>query len=510
MSNLFKYTMKTYLFFNISLAHCILLLLFSYQNFVLGNENTPIRLDDTVAKIDDQLSLPNDAVELIIQSKTTQGIPLLLDYLENADPYSDSAVYAKLFLVEAYRKLKDFEKGFSLVFEILNMQNISQYNRAFACNRLAALYTEGGGLLTDNNFDSTIRYSERCIEISEVNGFTDHLATSQNELAFVYLHQDKLKLALDYGLSAVDNFISANMPLHAMNASINVGNIYMAMNQYRKAADSYRNALKLSNVEESKVLHMRIYIHLSNACFSLGEYRAAYEYQKTAREMQGVLQRELIEAQIYEMTAKYDLKEKEIKILEEQQKARIYSQQKQFLFIIALILLMMISVLLVFFRIKSIAYRNLVQKNLELARCDKKTFEHGNIFPELDVNEDTDEEGMKTEMQLIDRFNKYFLEEKPYLFSHISLEDVAIALETNRTYLSKAINTAYSKSFSALVNELRIREARQFLINKKYNHISTEGIGQMVGYNSRNVFYSNFKKHTGLTPSYFKKSVSHS
>ncbi|NQV01428.1 MAG: AraC family transcriptional regulator, partial [Bacteroidia bacterium] len=48
---------------------------------------------------------------------------------------------------------------------------------------------------------------------------------------------------------------------------------------------------------------------------------------------------------------------------------------------------------------------------------------------------------------------------------------------------------------------------RILLSDNKYNHISIEGIGQMVGFVSRSVFYQNFKNLTGITPSYFRESI---
>jgi len=114
---------------------------------------------------------------------------------------------------------------------------------------------------------------------------------------------------------------------------------------------------------------------------------------------------------------------------------------------------------------------------------------------------------LQKEIDLIEKLNIYFDEEKPYLYSNINIEDVSAQIDTNRTYLSKAINNVFNKSFNTLINEFRIREARQLMTDSKYNHISLEGIGQMVGYNSRTVFYNNFKKVTGLTPPYFRESI---
>jgi len=96
--------------------------------------------------------------------------------------------------------------------------------------------------------------------------------------------------------------------------------------------------------------------------------------------------------------------------------------------------------------------------------------------------------------------------EKPFLFSEINYDEVCIKLNTNRSYLSKAINKNYMMSFTEVINNFRIKEASLYLSNPKYNHLSIEGIGQMTGYNYKAAFYSNFKKQVGVTPAFFRKN----
>ena len=108
-----------------------------------------------------------------------------------------------------------------------------------------------------------------------------------------------------------------------MNAAINLADTYSSMNKFDEATETLLNALKLSDVDKDKLLFMRIYIKLSGINEIQGDYAAAYEYQKMARRMQGNLYNKRIETQIYEMTAKYNLQEKENKIKEGQHKNKI-------------------------------------------------------------------------------------------------------------------------------------------------------------------------------------------
>ncbi len=93
-----------------------------------------------------------------------------------------------------------------------------------------------------------------------------------------------------------------------------------------------------------------------------------------------------------------------------------------------------------------------------------------------------------------------------YRKNDLTLDTLSKKLKTNRTYLSESINKTYGKNFNSFLNEHRINEARQVLLNNDINY-TIEAISQMVGFKSISVFNTAFKKQTGLTPSYFEKNA---
>ena len=171
--------------------------------------------------------------------------------------------------------------------------------------------------------------------------------------------------------------------------------------------------------------------------------------------------------------------------------------------------LVLLSIIFVLYRKRDLAYKILMKKNLELAKCDREILEKGDlIHPDILKKSDSNEPGFKNDIDLIQKFNSFLTGEKPYLLNNINIDDICSKIGTNRTYLSNALKSVYNKSFNTIINEHRIRVARQILTDPKYDHISIEGIGEMVGYKTRAAFHLNFKKHTGLTPSYFQASAS--
>ena len=62
-------------------------------------------------------------------------------------------------------------------------------------------------------------------------------------------------------------------------------------------------------------------------------------------------------------------------------------------------------------------------------------------------------------------------------------------------------------NFSSYITEYRVKEARRMLTDKSYHNLKIESIAGDAGFNSVSAFNNAFKKFTGLTPSYYLKSV---
>lgn len=95
-----------------------------------------------------------------------------------------------------------------------------------------------------------------------------------------------------------------------------------------------------------------------------------------------------------------------------------------------------------------------------------------------------------------------------HLESECSLHNVAKKIKTNTTYLSRAVNNNYNKTFSEYISELRFDHVRQQMIeNPTFRKYSTQAIAESAGYKSAVSFTRAFKKRTGLTPTQFAESL---
>jgi len=80
----------------------------------------------------------------------------------------------------------------------------------------------------------------------------------------------------------------------------------------------------------------------------------------------------------------------------------------------------------------------------------------------------------------------------------ITVDEVARAMGTNRSYLSQYLNEVCNQTFYEWVRDMRIDDAKQFLT--AHPELSIEQISTQVGFTSSSHFSSTFKKLTGLTP----------
>ena len=108
------------------------------------------------------------------------------------------------------------------------------------------------------------------------------------------------------------------------------------------------------------------------------------------------------------------------------------------------------------------------------------------------------ETGYDAVRPLRERLMSYFENEKPYLSKDITMEEVAMRLYTNKSYLSKTINVEMNKNFRELVNYFRVKEAVRIFSDNM--DISMNELREKCGFNNNASFTSAFKLNTGFTP----------
>ncbi|MGD9976745.1 MAG: helix-turn-helix transcriptional regulator [Bacteroidales bacterium] len=328
---------------------------------------------DTVQLFDIQAadSLYSKGVEYINHGDATHGLPILYGYIsKNKNTIPDTLLnYLNIVIAEGLRINVEYSKAVDILRGVLNQPKLSLYGRAYAYNRLAAIYDFLPTLSFSQRVDSVIKYSKLAIGISQDRGFIYLLALSQNELGSIYrISNINLNLAEYYCNQAFNNFIKAGLYRNAINTSLVLSDIYIRQKNYRGALEQCGKVTDSIDIVDNEDLFMRTYLQQAKVSSLLGNYSDAYEYLSVGRLLEKQIFESIMSVQINELSAKYNLAVKEAKIAEVQHVVAFQRNNIKYLLIILSITLLTFLLSVLFFILRR---KNLKQKH-DLERAEKE------------------------------------------------------------------------------------------------------------------------------------------
>lgn len=163
--------------------------------------------------------------------------------------------------------------------------------------------------------------------------------------------------------------------------------------------------------------------------------------------------------------------------------------------ILILSFILNIVLLILLFHIRKV-YHQMMKKSLRKENLKNELVEAVS-YDTPDTCNEQDKAILKALQLSLDR-------DKLYLNPNLSLQDMAKVVGTNKTKLSSVINNNLKQNFASLLNQYRIREAINLLSDSRYFDYKIEAVGEMCGYNNRQVFHAAFKKIMGITPTHFR------
>ena len=121
-----------------------------------------------------------------------------------------------------------------------------------------------------------------------------------------------------------------------------------------------------------------------------------------------------------------------------------------------------------------------------------------NVSPEVTLRE-------YNQVLLREKLIWLFEEDKIFKQTDLKITQVALALQTNRTYVSNLINTEFKVTFCEFVNKYRVEEAKKMLSDTKQQQFTLDFIAESAGFGSVNSFIRIFKDFEQMTPGKFRE-----
>lgn len=107
---------------------------------------------------------------------------------------------------------------------------------------------------------------------------------------------------------------------------------------------------------------------------------------------------------------------------------------------------------------------------------------------------------------LLSSLNQVMHEQQLHLNPNLTLALLAKKVGSLQTTVSQVLNDKLNKSFNLYVNEFRIDDAKELLLNEP--HLNMELVAERCGFNSNSTFFAAFKKIAGQTPASYRAASS--
>lgn len=297
------------------------------------------------------------------------------------------------------------------------------------------------------------------------------------------------------------------------------GDFLMEDWNWAKAAEAYRKGISIAEKAGSYMYLHELYLGLSEACGRMGDLQGELDNFKHYHYLSDSVFNVEKERAMNEMWVRYDTEKKERML--QQQEVELMKKNRRLMasaFTIAL-LAVTAGLLTVLYVRRKLMYKQLVLRhyeNFQLARKlkDSAPPPEPELKPETDVpgpgqsgHEDSPAVPETDRLKpLFDRITQMMELDKAYRDSTISVESLAKALQTNRTYVSSAVNQYAGTTFKNWINSLRISEAVEILSDPDKD-IPLKAMYAELGFNSSSAFYRAFQNATGVPPSQYRKEA---
>jgi len=313
-----------------------------------------------------------------------------------------------------------------------------------------------------------------------------------------------------YYLMALDH-IDEKVVTATVMTYLSYGTYLNDRGEYARAIPVLRQGIELSERSNNAVHRYKLYLRISEAETALGRYREALDYFKSYHSQADSIFNVERERSINELRVRYDAERQENMLRKSE--IDLIRQQRRFQLLLLLLLFAVgiSTVVYILYRRKDKMYKQIVRQQYEFLKKEKKAAQPampppGPTSPQTEKpSPDRDDHAVR-DAELFARIEYLMQTEGVYRQNDLTIERLAERLDTNRTYISRAINQQAGKTFSSYVNSYRIDEAVRRLSDVD-DDTPLKALAQMLGYNHLQTFYTSFQSAIGMPPSKYREKL---
>jgi tetratricopeptide (TPR) repeat protein len=359
----------------------------------------------------------------------------------------------------------------------------------------------------EGKYDSALVMYHESLSIARKMGRTGSVAVKLSNIGTLYFELKNYDSAIIYQKEALDISQSVGRKDATCKMLHNLGDIYLAKDQLGQAGKYYDEAQLCAEELNARTTLEMVFKSKAELYEKLGNPQKALEYHRMYVAVKDSIFTAESTEKLAEMEAIYknEKKQKEIELLMKDKalnQERIRKNQLMLYWIGSglLIFLVATAIITALFVQKSKSNRKLVEKNLELMR--KEECDELNVLMKT-----TTEISEEEKTRLVSELEALIKNEKIFTIRQLTLNDLAVRLNSNTSYLSSIINNDFGQPFKEFINHYRIREAQKMFTKGDHKTMTIEAIANTVGFNSRSTFHTVFRKFTGVTPTVFIRNI---
>ncbi len=369
---------------------------------------------------------------------------------------------------------------------ILLTKALNFFRKTENSNGMALAYHNLGKLSFDlQQPDSALFYLTRAGELYKKAANHYEYVNIRIFMASVEMNRGHYDKASRYLYEAARFAESAGYNAQWTAANILRAKLMMRKGQYAAAREIIKNIHPINekNKRNKRIVQLKLMAGETSPARFSEELDRFISYQDS-------LHKAVNDGFISQLQIRYET-EKKIQTIQNQNRM-IRSQKMKIIYLAAgsgLLVLLLIVIALLYLRLRK-SYRKLYQNSEKLRKCTSDVTRRSKPI----ISGESRVEGNDGLWKMIVNVLQH---EKRFTDPELTIEKLALACNSNKTYVSREIKKHTDMNFSNFINRLRIREVINRLPDSR---MSLEAIAGECGFNSSSTFYRSFKAETGLTP----------